>query len=469
MSLVRKIGEMAIVHLQDQVFFQKMNYRKDTFIRHAGNESLLWNRRTSACEILQDAKSFLVAISYEPQSEEEIIHKVAKTFACKPDDVSEDVREFLKMLVNETFAETDEKKSAFPELPDHFTGVFVKGGEQKDESWTPLGSFFEKHHLPVELHIDLTNGCTERCIHCYIPDYTPHFLPLDTVKKVLNEFRVAGGLTIHFSGGECMMHPDFAEILRYAKKLHLNMLILSNLTLCDEKKVELLKEIDPQFINVSLYSMTPEIHDSITTLKGSWEKTMGAILALEKAGVHIRLAAPLMKNNQDGFDELKKFADEHHMHLIPDCDIFGQTDHDCSNQSCALSPEELGKNLCRYRNIFHFAPGEEERYLPEHKVCDIGKSRIDINAEGDYYPCDGCHGIVLGNAATHTFSEVWQGEKLNALRALKNRDFPGCAECENRKWCKVCPARNFNETGDMFKHTPARCIAAAIKRKIYGE
>ena len=447
----------------------KQSYSPQTFLRHAGNESLLWNRRTSACVILQDAKPFLDAISYEPQSEEEIIHKVAKTFECKPDDVAEDVREFLKMLVNETFAETDEKKSAFPELPDHSTGAFVKGGEQKDESWTPLGSFFEKHHLPVELHIDLTNGCTERCIHCYIPDYTPHFLPLDTVKKVLNEFRDAGGLTIHFSGGECMMHPDFAEILRYAKGLHLNMLILSNLTLCDEKRVELLKEIDPQFINVSLYSMTPEIHDSITTLKGSWKKTMGAILALEKAGVHIRLASPLMKNNQDGFDELKKFADEHHMHLIPDCDIFGQTDHDCSNQSCALSPEELGKNLCRYRDIFPFAPGEEERYLPEHKVCDIGKSRIDINAEGDYYPCDGCHGIVLGNAATHTFSEVWQGEKLNALRALKNRDFPGCAECENRKWCKVCPARNFNETGDMFKHTPARCIAAAIKRKIYGE
>ena len=439
----------------------------ETYIRHAGDESLLWNRRTSACAILQDAKPFLDAITYEPQSEKEIIRKVAAAFGTAPDAVAEDVREFLKMLVNETFAETDENNSASPDLEDHPTGAFSEDGERKDDSWTPLGSFFEKHHLPVELHIDLTNGCTERCIHCYIPDYTPHFLPLETVKKVLNEFREAGGLTIHFSGGECMMHPDFAEILRYAKGLHLNMLILSNLTLCDEKKVELLKEIDPQFINVSLYSMDPAVHDSITTLKGSWNKTMNAILALEKAGVHIRLAAPLMKNNQDGFDELKKFANEHHMHLIPDCDIFGQTDHDCSNQNCALSPAELERNLCRYKSLFHFAPGEEERYLPEQKVCDIGKSRIDINAEGNYYPCDGCHGIVLGNAATHTFSEVWHGEKLNALRALKNRDFPGCAECENRKWCKVCPTRNFNETGDMFEHTPERCVLAKIKRSVY--
>jgi len=445
-----------------------MNYRKDTFFRHAGDESLLWNRRTSACAILKDAKPFLDAVSYEPQSEDQIIHKVAETFECKPGDVAEDVREFLQMLVAETFAETDGGNADSGKLPeDSAGGAFGEGGERKDESWTPLGSFFEKHHLPVELHIDLTNGCTERCIHCYIPDYTPHFLPLETVKKVLNEFRVAGGLTIHFSGGECMMHPDFAEILRYAKKLHLNMLILSNLTLCDEKKVELLKEIDPQFVNVSLYSMDPAIHDGITTLAGSWKKTMGAILALEKAGVHIRLASPLMKNNQDGFGELKKFAAAHHMHLIPDCDIYGQTDHDCSNQNCALSPAELKKNLCRYKDLFHFTPGDPGSYLPDHKVCDIGKSRIDINAEGDYYPCDGCHGIVLGNASTHTFAEVWYGEKLNALRALKNRDFPGCAECENRKWCKVCPARNFNETGDMFKHTPVRCALAKIKRSVY--
>lgn len=447
----------------------QIKYSRQAFHRHAADESLLWNRRTSACSILKDAKPFLDAVSYEPQSEDQIIRSVAKNFECKPDEVAEDVREFLRMLVSETFAETDGITAAPEDLPGHPAEAFGEGGGRKDESWTPLGSFFEKHRLPIELHIDLTNGCTERCVHCYIPDYTPHFLPLETVKKVLNEFRDAGGLTIHFSGGECMMHPDFAEILRYAKSLHLNMLILSNLTLCDEKKVALLKEIDPQFVNVSLYSMDPAIHDGITTLPGSWKKTMGAILALEKAGVHVRLASPLMKNNQDGFGELKKFADAHHMHLIPDCDIFGQTDHDCSNQNCALSPAELEENLRRYKDLFHFAPAEDERYQPEHKVCNIGESRIGLNAEGNYYPCDGCHGIVLGNAATHTFPEVWYGEKLNALRALKNRDFPECVNCKNRKWCKVCPTRNFNETGDMFEHTPARCAAAAVKRKIYGE
>ena len=55
-----------------------------TFIRHAGNESLLWNRRNSACVILQDAKTFLNAVTYAPQNEDEIIRKVAAAFEVFP-------------------------------------------------------------------------------------------------------------------------------------------------------------------------------------------------------------------------------------------------------------------------------------------------------------------------------------------------------------------------------------------------
>ena len=143
-----------------------MNFTSQTFLRHAGDESLLWNRRTSACAILKDARPFLDAISYEAQSENQIIRNVAKTFECGPDEVAQDVREFLQMLVAETFAETDGGNADSGKLPEHPAGgAFGEGGERKDESWTPLGSFFEKHRLPTELHIDLTNGCTERCIH----------------------------------------------------------------------------------------------------------------------------------------------------------------------------------------------------------------------------------------------------------------------------------------------------------------
>lgn len=266
-----------------------------------------------------------------------------------------------------------------------------------------------------------------------------------------------------------MLHPDFTEILREAKRLGLNIVVMSNLTLCDEKMVVLLKEIDPQFVNVSLYSMRAEEHDAITRMVGSWEKTMTAIRALKASGVHVRLATPIMRENRDAVDALQRFAAEMNMHDVLDCDIFGRTDHNCANQNHALGLDDAEKAIRQYRNWLCHDKLPEERCMADARVCEVGDFKLNVNAYGDYYPCDGGHGLVLGNAAKDMLADVWCGEKLNALRALKNRDFPKCVRCANRPWCKVCIMRNFNETGDMFAPAPTRCAMTSIHRKIWEE
>ena len=443
---------------------------KHTYLRHAGEESLLWNKRTYACRILKDAKPFLQPIEQgENRSLDEIVTEVAQVFNLLPQEVADDVQDFYIELAMASFLNLDctETEVVPGVLDSKSTGERQENEEDKEQPF-PVGSFYEHHGLPCSLHIDLTNACTERCIHCYIANYKPHFLPLELGKRVLWEFREACGLTVMFSGGECMLHPQFRDFIRFAKGLNLNFIVMSNLTRCDADMVSFLAEVQPQFVNVSLYSMTAAEHDTITTIPGSWNKTMDAILALEKAGVPVRLASPIMQANRHALPALREFAKSHRMHLIPDCDIFGQVDHDCSNQSCALSLAETECVWCEHPDLFYKAPAAPERCTPEAKVCDIGKHSMNINAVGLYYPCDGCHGIVLGNANEESFAEVWNGEKMQILRELRNRDFGECAHCENRPWCKVCPTRNFNETADMFTHAPARCQAAQLKRKIFS-
>lgn len=448
----------------------KFALNEHTYLRHAEDESLLWNKRTYACRILKDAQVFLRPIEQGEKKElDEIIAEVAQAFSVSPQEVADDVRDFYTELAASTFlnceSEGAEVATVHSDATDSLSSLNEE--EEKEQSF-PVGIFYERHALPNSLHIDLTNACTERCVHCYIADYRPRFLPLEVGQRVLREFREAGGLTVMFSGGECMLHPQFKDFILYAKSLNLNFIVMSNLTRCDADMVAFLAEVQPQFVNVSLYSMTAAEHDSITTIPGSWRKTMDAILALEKAGVPVRLASPIMKANRHALPGLREFAKAHRMHLIPDCDIFGQVDHDCSNQSCALSLDETECVWCEHPDLFYKVPASPERCAPEAKVCDIGKSSMNLNAEGLFYPCDGCHGIVLGNAYEQSFAEVWNGEKLQALRTLRNQDFGECAQCENRPWCKVCPTRNFNETADMFCHTPARCQAAQIRRKLFS-
>lgn len=441
-----------------------------TYLRHAEDETLLWNKRTYACRILKDAQAFLHPIERGENKElNAIVAEVAQAFSIQPAEVGNDVQTFYTELAAASFLDMDggERKTTPSTFDKNAKAPAPKEEKQEDQPF-PVGTFYKRHALPVSLHVDLTNACTERCIHCYIADYKPRFLPMDLGQRVLREFRESGGLTVMFSGGECMLHPQFCNFIRYAKELNLNFIVMSNLTRCDADMVAFLADMQPQFVNVSLYSMTAAEHDQITTVPGSWEKTMHAILALEKAGVPVRLASPIMQANRRALPGLREFAKAHRMHLIPDCDIFGQVDHDCSNQNCALSPEETECIWSEHRDLFYKSPASPERCTPGSKVCDIGKSSININADGLFYPCDGCHGIVLGNAHEQSFAEVWNGERIQALRALKNSDFGECANCENRPWCKVCPTRNFNETADMFTHAPARCLAAQIRRKVFA-
>ena len=457
-----------------------MRLSSNTFVRHANGRSLLWHPHTGACVILEDAEPFLRHIGWTDRTEADIVADIAADFGMKPEEITDDFREFVAPLVTDGLVESggaggspaESRATAAGEPPaprqEFLSKSFDAKGNVHDDSWTPLGDFFRENGIPMELHIDLTAACTERCVHCYLPDYPNKHLPLTLAEKALREFRALQGLTIHLTGGECMLHPDFERVCRLCRDLNLNFVILSNLTVCDARRIAFLAEARPQFVNVSLYSMDEREHDAITQLPGSWRRTMDAILACEKAGVPVRLAAPLLKENRKAFSALARFAQEHRMHLIPSIDIVPQSDHDCSNMDHACSAAELRKALAENKNLFDRGwEADATMPPPDAKVCDIGVSRLYLNAFGNYYPCDSMHGYVLGNAETDTLESVWRGEKLEYLRRLANRDFPQCAECGNRPFCKVCPSFNFNATGDIFKTTPAKCAVAAAVHEVY--
>ena len=459
-----------------------IRFSQMTFVRHVGGRSLLWRPRTGACIVLEDAEPFLRHVGWTPRPEAEIVADIAADFGVPPETVAGDFREFVGPPVAEGLLTTEHMEHDRLPLRRGLSVriALVYDGELAPSvvrrGWfdflvpadTPLGGFLREHGIPDQLHLDLTAACTERCVHCYLPDYPVKHIPFELAKKALREFRAMQGLSVHLTGGECMLHPEFERVCRLCKDLNLNFVILSNLTLCDEKRIAFLAEVQPQFVNVSLYSMDERAHDAITRLPGSWRRTMDAILACEKAGVPVRLAAPLLKENRKTFPSLAAFAREHNMHLIPSIDIVPQCDHDCSNLNHACSAAELRETLAANPDIFDWGWDMSRRIEPGAKLCDIGLSRLYLNSFGNYYPCDSMHGYVLGNAATDTLESVWRGEKLDALRRLANRDFPECAACANRPWCKVCPAFNFNATGDVFKHTPAKCAVAAVVREVYG-
>lgn len=442
-----------------------MQFQLTSFLRSFEEDLLLSNLRAGSAAVLNDASDFLRPMLIG-KDVETVAHDLAQKYNVPLCDVLRDIRDFYQNLTNLGLVKpvSENRDGIVASANDsHTKGVAVKD----DEGQWLVTDFYARHNMLPDLHIDLTDACTERCVHCYVPQGQYDFLPYDLVEKVLREFREQQGLTVQLSGGECMKHPKFDSICRLCRKLDLNFIVLSNLTLCGEKIIEVLKETDPQFVNVSLYSMVPDDHDAITQIRGSWQKTMAAIDACQQAGIHIRLATPLLKANQGAYPALRKFAEERHVHLIPDCEIIPKCNGDCSNLNYACSPEEVEAVLREDKAFWDRGYGRGAIPKPEDKVCDIGKL-LCLNSKGEYYPCSGMHGYVLGNARNETLTEVWRGERMNYLHGLKNIDFPKCVGCEHRSFCKVCPAFNFNATGNLFSSIPAKCALAEVKHCVFG-
>lgn len=327
-----------------------------------------------------------------------------------------------------------------------------------------LMGYFQEHPTPFELCIDLTRACTERCVHCYVPGFQNVYLPYEMVEKVLSEFAAMGGLKVKLTGGECMLHPDFERIVALARANDMVISVLSNLTCCDLEKTQAMKDAGVAVVQVSLYGMTPETHEAVTRVKGSLAKTLRGIEILQKAGVPVQIHCPVLKQNVSGIDAVARYGRERGVKTTFDAVMMSRADHGC-NESCGLSDAELRQFIGAHEDLpdkLTVCPDADA----DEAVCEIGTSKICLSAEGKYYPCNGCYGLILGDCRNQSLAEVWNDEPIKRLRALKMRDLSACRVCPNRMLCAPCPSRNFNANGDLTLPDAAMCKAAACRRSI---
>ena len=74
-------------------------------------------------------------------------------------------------------------------------------------------------NIPLNVQLDLTYRCNERCVHCYL-DHDDHGeMTTAEIKHLLDEMAAAGGSILTLSGGEIFLRKDFFEILEHARRL----------------------------------------------------------------------------------------------------------------------------------------------------------------------------------------------------------------------------------------------------------
>lgn len=290
-----------------------------------------------------------------------------------------------------------------------------------------------------------------------------------------------GGIHVTLSGGEALLNKDIVKMLRYCREKDLMISLLTNLTYMRDDLVPILKEVNVSLVQVSLYSMDPAIHDTITTVKGSFAKTKAAIEKLHEADVPVQISCPLMKANKEGYDKVLKYAKSLRMSAQTDYIMMGESNFDTSNLANRLSLDETAKvieDILEYDQDYQQEMEEIEPVstidMEEYKnmpLCGAGINDLCVTINGDIYPCSGWQAYVVGNVFRNSLRDIWEkSPMLEAVRKVKRKDFPKCLSCAARDYCNMCLVRNFNEShGDMFKINSHFCKVAFLNKRLVEE
>lgn len=334
------------------------------------------------------------------------------------------------------------------------------------------------------LQFELTSRCNERCIHCYIPNgkkNAGYDMSFEKFKYILDQYADMGGICVTLSGGEALMNKDILKMLRYCREKDMQISLLTNLISLKDEQISVLKEVNLSLVQVSLYSMDAEIHDMITTVKGSFEKTKAAIEKLHAADIPVQISCPVMKANKDGYDKVMQYANSLKMKSQTDYIMMAQADLDTANLANRLSIDETEKVI---RDIIYNDKDYQEITLQQspysaipiaeyadQPLCGAGVNDLCVTVNGDIYPCAGWQGYVVGNVFKQSLKDIWeQSPKLTEIRRIKKKDFPKCLTCEARDYCNMCLVRNYNESGgDMFKINQHFCDVAFLTKRLVEE
>jgi len=443
---------------------------------------------------------FLAALSREPQTIDELAAKIAESFiGVDIDTIKKDAIQFYQTLEEAGFIisgqtpeELDKKDTRFSYNDAKSETIEKKASETKPadkKSQNYLEEYFKNHPHIVSMQIEITSRCNERCVHCYIPHEDKlHDIEESLLYKTIDQCREMKVLNLTLSGGEPMCHPRFADFLKKLKEYDFTVAILSNLTMLNDEILAVMKEQHSFDVQTSLYSMNPEIHDSITQLKGSFYKTRDAILRLIENDIPLHISCPTMKQNKDSYIDVLEWAHDHKIKASTDYIMMARCDHTDNNLDNRLSIEEVGKVISGIisrdkdyqREITRPDFGAiDQRDRSNDQICGVCISKICMVANGNIHPCPGWYNYVCGNAHETSLKDIWENSpNVKYLRGLRRKDIPKCLDCPDRGFCAMCMVRNANENqemsavgtlGDPLKINEHFCKVAALNRKIVLE
>jgi radical SAM protein with 4Fe4S-binding SPASM domain len=325
---------------------------------------------------------------------------------------------------------------------------------------------FEFTRLPILGEIAVTWRCNNACRFCYagcgaaIAAGTPRAasgadgkeMDLREVKRVLQVFRDEAKIPFFsFTGGEPLLRDDLEEMIRHARRLGLQVNLVTNGTLADADRARSLFRAGLRTAQVSVESPDAHVHDHLTRSPGSWHRTLAGIRAMRDAGISVQSNTTVTSPTAADAERMPAFLKSIGItnfamnlyipgsgHAHGDDRLFlPYSRAGAVIDSVRAAARREGLVFYWYSPIPHCHYNTIARGLG-NKSCAAMDGLLSVSPAGDVLPCSS-YPLPMGNLLETSFRAIWFSERA---RFFKTKQYApaDCKGCESFTACQAaCP------------------------------
>lgn len=341
---------------------------------------------------------------------------------------------------------------------------------------------------PKTLTLAITGACNLKCFHCWVDaglSSSAAHVPERTLRRLIGEFAALGGEGVRFTGGEPLCHPNWLELMQFARKIGLRSLSLqTNGMLLKDEDVAALRELDfPGLtIQISLDGATAQTHDLVRG-EGAFDEVLDGIRRFAQAGLGPRISIFFteMRHNLENLPAVLELADRLGVGSVSSGSLVlcGR-----ASDENPVAPPDLDQYMQllnryeadpRFRDLYArlgtVTPLEWLAKKKHRSKCGNFVENPYLTSTGKLYPCVLCHVDDFAVSGVHEKSlgdafaegaQLWSS--LLKISRRRAEAISQCRECPEFQTCGAgCMGRAWGSCGDLMA-ADDRC---ELRRSIY--
>ena len=169
-----------------------------------------------------------------------------------------------------------------------------------------------KIELPGIIY-EVTTKCNLNCKYCYnywkrdVESNIEDAENCDPVKTLKQLFKMTKIPKVTFSGGEPTLENKLIDLIILSKLKNKQVTIITNGNLITEDLIQQYVKLNVNLFEITINSYNPNVHDKISGVPGSWNKTTSTIKKLLEHNANVVGVIVLTKYNFEGIEQTLEY------------------------------------------------------------------------------------------------------------------------------------------------------------------